>query len=99
MLIHKHKALLYSVSGTASENTLKFSGAQLIQVFIESATSTNIFDLSLVDEDGDEVYREDAIEGYFEEHSVYIPLRGVYTIVISDATIDELIEVKLMVEE
>ena len=99
MLIHKHRSLITLSSGSGSDNTLKFSGAQLVQIFAESTTSTNIFDLKLLDEDGDEVFSEDAIEGYFEEHSVYVPLRGVYTISITDGTIDEIVEIKLMVEE
>ena len=99
MLVHKHKARIQVTAGSGSENTLKFSGAQLVQVFMESATSTNIFDFALIDEDNDEIYTATAVEGYAEEHSVYIPLRGVYTISITDATIDEIIEIKLMVEE
>ena len=99
MLINKHRLTITASSGGGSENTLKFSGADLVQVYAKAKTSTNIFDLSLVDEDNDTVLEYDAVEGEMEEHSIYMPMRGVYTVTISDATIDEAIVVKLMIEE
>ena len=99
MLVHKQRANILVSSASGSENTLKFSGAQLVQLFIKSTTSTNIFDFSMVDEDDDVVYEIEAIEGEHEEHSVYLPLRGVYTLRITDATIDEVVVAKIMVEE
>jgi hypothetical protein len=99
MLIHKHRANISVSSATGSGNTLKFSGAQLIQLFLKSTTPTNIFDFSMVDEDNDVVYEIEAIEGEHEEHSVYLPLRGVYTLRITAATIDEVVVAKIMVEE
>jgi hypothetical protein len=99
MLIHKYLKEITVTSGSGSDNTLKFSGAELVQMIVIATTSTNIYDLSLVDEDNDEIWGEDAIEGSFEEHGLYIPFRGIYTITIANATIDENIRVKLLVEE
>jgi hypothetical protein len=99
MLIHKHIKDITVTSGSGSDNTLKFSGGELVQIYAEAVTSTNIFDLALIDEDGDEIYGEDAIEGSFEEHGIYVPFRGIYTITITSATVDENIRVKLLVEE
>jgi len=99
MLIHKHRKAITVTAGSGSDNTLKFSGAELVQLFTEATTSTNIYDLKLTDEDGDVIYEELAIEGEHEEHGIYIPFRGIYIISISNATIDEDIIVKLLVEE
>ena len=99
MLIHKYLKDITVTSGSGSDNTLKFSGAELIQLFTEATTSTNIYDLSITDEDDDVVFEELAIEGDHEEHGIYIPFRGIYTIDISNATIDENIRVKMLIEE
>lgn len=102
MLIHKYrKDIPTGLTGSGSDNTLKFSGAELVQLLTEADTSTNIYDLSITDEDGDVVYEELAIEGEYEEHGMYIPLRGIYTVSIANATAiaSENITVKLMIEE
>jgi hypothetical protein len=51
MLIHKYLKEITVTSGSGSDNTLKFSGAELVQMIVIATTSTNIYDLSLVDED------------------------------------------------
>lgn len=98
MLIDKCRVSIIPSSGAGSVNTPKFSGACLVQLYTEATTSTNIYDLSLIDENNDTIWEELAIEGEHEEHAIYIPLRGIYTITISNATIDEAIVVKLMIE-
>ena len=97
-LVEKERLSLSISSGSGSDNTRKYSGGELIQVCVWATTSTNIFDLAIVDEDGDTIYEELAIEGEFEEHAIYIPLRGTYTVSITNATVDEVIVVKLMIE-
>lgn len=101
MLIHKYRKDISVAAGSGSDNTLKFSGAELVQLIVEAVTPTNIFDLAITDEDSDVVYEELAIEGEHEEHSLYIPLRGIYTISITNGSViaSETIAVKLMIEE
>lgn len=99
MLIHKFIKDITVSSGSGSENTLKFSGGLLDQAFCEATTTTNIYDFSLIDEDGDVIYSKEAIEGGFEEHALTIPLKGIITVSLTTATIDENIRVKLLVEE
>lgn len=99
MLIHKHRMSIIPSSGDGSANTLKFSGGLLTQIYTKATTSTTIYDVALVDEDNDTVFELNAIEGETEEHSVYLPLRGMYTVEVNDSTVDEAIVVKLMVEE
>lgn len=99
MLIHKYLKDITVTSGSGSDNTLKFSGAELVQLIVEAITSTNIFDLAITDEDDDVVYEELAIEGEHEEHGIYIPFRGIYTVSITNATVSEDISVKMLIEE
>ena len=99
MLIHKYYKDITVTAGSGSDNTLKFSGAELVQLIVEATTPTNIFDLALTDEDGDTVYEELAIEGEHEEHGIYIPFRGIYTVSITNATVNENISVKMLIEE
>lgn len=100
MLIHKYlKDIPVTIASGGSDNTLKFSGAELVQLFTQATTSTNIYDLKITDEDNDDVYEELAIEGEHEEHGIYIPFRGIYTVTISNATVSENITVKLIIEE
>jgi len=99
MLIYKFYKPITVTAGSGSDNTHKLYGAELVQLLVEAATSTNIYDLALIDEDGDTVYEQLAIEGEYEEHAIYVPMRGVYTVSITNATVDEAITVKLMIEE
>jgi hypothetical protein len=99
MLIHKHRMSITPSSGDGSANTLKFSGGLLTQLFTQAKTSTTIYDVALVDEDNDTIFEIEAIEGGTEEHSVYLPFRGIYTVQVNDSTVDEAIVVKLLVEE
>jgi len=99
MLIHKESKLITVTAGSGSENTHKFSGLLVEQIIVKAITPTNIFDLSITDEYDNEVYSQDAIEGGFEEHSLNLPIRGIHTISISSATVDENITVILCGEE
>ena len=99
MLIHKYKKDITVTSATGSDNTLKFSGGLLYQVFCKATTATNIFDISLIDEDGDDIYSVDAIEGEHMDYGLTIPMRGIFTVRITSATVDEVIRVKLLIEE
>ncbi len=97
--IHKVRVSITPSGGDGSANTLKFSGAELVQFYVKATTSTTIFDFQLVDEDNDVILEYNAIEGEHEEHAIYIPLRGVYTLQIVDSTADEPIIAKLMINE
>ena len=99
MLIHKHRIAILPSSGVGSANTLKFSGAELSQVFAKATTSTTNYDIRLEDEDGDIVYEALNIENDYRDDNVDMPLRGIYTIRIFNASVDENITVKLMVNE
>lgn len=96
--ITKERFSITVSSGAGTANTMKHSGTELVQIYTKSTTSTNIYDLSLVDEDSETIWEELAIQGELEEHGVYVPLRGIYTITISNATIDEAIVVKIMLD-
>jgi len=99
MLVHKHRIAILPSSGSGSANTLKFSGAELSQIFAKATTTTTNYDILLEDEDGDTVYEALNIENDYRDDAVDMPLRGIYTIRIQNASADENIVVKLMVNE
>jgi hypothetical protein len=99
MLIHRERKIITPVSGNGSINTHRINGGILYQLCSYSTTTTNIYDINLVDEEGDTICKREAIEGELIEHPVDLPLKGIYTIKIVDAVIDESIVVKLVVEE
>ena len=99
MLVHKHRISITPSSGTGSANTLKFSGAELSQVFARATSTTTNYDLLLEDEDGDTIYEAKNVEYEYRDDDVDLPLRGIYTIRIQNASTDESIVAKLMVNE
>jgi len=98
MLVHKFRTSITPSSGTGSANTLKFSGGELDYVYASAASATTNFDFSLVDEDGDTIYSAENVESGFYDMP-FIPVRGICTVTISNASADEAIVTKLMVAE
>ena len=84
-------------AGIWSGNTQKVMGI-LLHVVVQATTETTTFDFSLTDEDGivikewvgntDELNRE-----------VFIPLAGVYTLSIANASANEVFKVYLGIDE
>lgn len=91
-------------SGSWSVNSPKYSMGYIRQITLAPTTSTNIYDFSIVDEYGYTILpTEDisttAIEGGTSIHKIDIPLIGVYTLQITNATIDEAIKYEIMIQE
>jgi len=99
MNIHRERKSITVSSGYGTENTLPFCGAELRQLIVEPPTSTNIYDLYILDSYNTKIYEHLACEGYYEEHPIQIPLRGVYTVSLSNATVDEVIPVTFATKE
>ena len=92
MLFHKFKGTATLAGGNWSKNTEKFSMGMLRQIVIEPTTATNIYDLSIVDEDGFTVFPTDEentipLEGAYSQSNLNIPLRGFYTVRIQNSTV------------
>jgi hypothetical protein len=99
MLLHKHAFQGTLVGGTKSWTTDKFSGRELIQLtVVPTSMSANNYAITIVDEANDPIVIYTNITGVLLRNE-RIPLQGIYTVLISDATIDEVIRVVLRVGE
>jgi hypothetical protein len=85
-------------SGIWSFNTQKFSGGNLMYIVLNPTTATTTYDISIIDEKSNTIYNDEGITGLYIQE-VYIPLRGVYTISVSNSSVDEAYTGRLMVEE
>ena len=104
MLFGKIKGTMTTSSGAASFNTPKYSMGYLRQIVIVPTTPTNIWDLTITDEYGftilpNEDLSTTAIEGTFCVHKVDLPLVGIYTVKILNATVDEAFTYEFMTQE
>lgn len=88
MLIHKERLTGSTASGTLVKSTVKFSGVRCNQIYVNPATSTTTYTISITDADGDEVFREEDVRGKLDKQ-VDLYLRGVYTFTITNASADE----------
>jgi hypothetical protein len=99
MLFHIHEPATFTPSsGAYSVKTLKFTGALLRHVYITSTTANTKFDFSLTDEEGREFINMDGNVGCLNRE-YQIPLIGVYTITISNASVDEPFKMRFAVED
>lgn len=92
----KHHALTASL-GEAWE-TIYVRGNVMRQVIVSSATASTVFDISIENSHGDEVFRINDVTGEIvEEVNLYFAESG--TIKILNATVDEVFTYTLTVEE
>lgn len=104
MLFSRLNGTATVVSGSWSANSPKYSMGYIRQITLVPTTQTNIYDFSLTDEFGYVVLPVEelsttAIEGTTSIHKVDIPLLGVYTLKITNATIDENINYEIIIQE
>ena len=97
MLIHPEKLSLTTSSGSASGNTQKIIGI-VRQILISPATANTSYTMTITNPSGIEVYERTAETGEASELTA-IPVTGIYTVALSDATNDELFEIELLIEE
>ena len=92
MLLHKDRFYGTIVGGTISFQTSKFSGRELVQISVVptsfNATTGNKYDVTVVDEEGDPIVLYSDVTGILLRNE-RTALQGVYTILISGASIDE----------
>lgn len=99
MLFHIHEPATFTpAAGSYSVKTLKFTGALLRHIYIKATTATTVFDFSLTDEEGRVFISETGIRGIFNRECE-LPLIGVYTIAITNASVNELFGIRFVVED
>jgi len=87
------------VGGTKSFTTDKFSGRELIQLtVVPTSLYTNQYDITIVDSESDPIVAYTDVTGIFISNE-RIPLQGVYTLLISNASIDEPIRIIMRIGE
>ena len=104
MLFSKFKGTLTTVGGIASFNTPKFSMGYLRQLVLQPTSSDNIYDLSIIDDTGllvlpTQDIQTTSLKGTQNFHKLDLPLVGIYTIQISNATADEAIPYVMLAQE
>ena len=97
MLIHKEKLILTASSGDSSDNTNPIRGL-CRHIIIKPETETTQYDFSITNSDGIIIYERTSELGTLTELTT-IPVRGIYTLSIESATVDEDFEVQLLLEE
>jgi len=98
ILIHQERPLSVSTtSGSWIGNTVSLRGI-LKQVLIKSATESTMYDISLTNGQNDVVYRRTDVTGTLNEE-IDLPITGVYTIGIVNATRDEVFTILLIIRE
>lgn len=88
-------------SGTWSFNTDRITGADLRQIIVKAATATTTFDLAITDDKSNTVFEVSGITGGYgsdPDDLVYLPMRGIYTITVSNSSVDEAFTGRLLLE-
>lgn len=98
VLIHKEQLALTPSSGSASTNTNRFVTGLFRQLLVSPATSTTVYDITITSPEGLIIYQALSCTGDFSPELV-LPIRGIYTVAIANATVDELFTINLVVEE
>jgi len=96
-IIHPEIKTGTAASGSFTVNTQFLSGI-LGQVIVEPTTSTTQYDISITDKESIKIYERTSEIGTIAEE-VLLPVYGIYTISISNATVDEAFTVKLSIND
>lgn len=102
MLFSKYKYSLTISGGTVSANT-DFMRGMIEQVIITPTTSTNQWDLSFIDRDGDIIYQRVSETGTINDRTAHIPVgrdsNEILTMRIANATVNEIIKIIFKIRE
>ncbi len=95
--IHPEQLQLTVLLGSVSGNTQNLMGI-CHHIAIKPATSTTQYDISIVDSSGIVVYERTGEIGTLSE-LLELPVRDIYTISLTNVTVDELFIIKLNIRE
>jgi len=97
-IIHKSQFSLTPSSGSASGNTSQFLNGLLREVLAKPLTGTTQYDLTITSPEGLTIFQATSQVGDLADE-IAIPVRGVHTVSITNATVDELFIINLVVDE
>ena len=100
-MIYVHRATITTVSGTVGSTTLNVKGGLCQQVLVRSLTSgLTIFRANLTDSSANLIVRNYAFhEGEINDVGMGMPLAGVYTLNITNASATDTFAFLLAVDE
>ena len=97
MVIHPEYMSGTASSGAISKNTVAALQGIAREIIISPATSTTTYNLDITNDNSLTVFKSSSITGDFIEE-VALPFRGVYTVAITNATVDELFTMAIVLE-
>lgn len=97
-VIHKEILSTTAVGGAGTVNTTTFLNGLLREVLSSPATGTTTYTITITSPEGLTVFQTVSQVGDMADE-VTIPLRGIHTISISSATVDELFNINLVIDE
>lgn len=98
ILVHTEKLSGTASSGTFAVNTVFSFNGLLRNILIKPTTATNQYDITITNADSLDIYSRISKVGNLSDE-VKLPVRGIYTVTIANATIDEAFTVHLVIEE
>jgi len=96
MLISSGQINITTLSGSASANTASIRGL-LRNVVVKPTTESTIYDIKIINQAGATIYERTSETGTLSEINE-IPIIGMYTVTISNATRDEDFLIQLISE-
>ncbi len=97
--IHEHRDEITAASGETSSITLPIVGGILKQTLIQANTSTTVFKVNLTDSNGVKRLEWSIQTGCLNDLISELPMRGQYTLNITNASPDDTFTVVLGIEE
>ena len=98
MLFYKYNYTIEIASGIWSGNTEYLHGGFLKHVYLKSSSSSTVFDFAITDSDDNIIFNRKNIIGLLNE-SLELPMVGIHTLTISNSSVDEEFNIKLMIRE
>lgn len=92
----------YNKTETAVGNAISFNTDDLrgvcYRIFIQPATSTTTYNVTFTDDNGLVVYRKNGLRGTLNDNTSQ-PLKGIYTVAVANASVNELFTFQIEYEE
>lgn len=86
-----------TVGGSYSGNVPN-QRCRIVGIRVRPLTASTIYDLALVDKDSFTVWKRTSLKGEYCEDLINLPILGIFTASITNATANEAFTVKFMVE-
>ena len=98
IIIHKEQLTITASSGSGTVNTNQFIMGLMKQILVSPATASTIYDITVTSPEGLIISQTTSQTGDFADE-MDIPVRGMHTVQIDNATVDELFTINLVIEE